>query len=169
MLPKWNAPIGKAPESKNCLRNSCLPSPCPGGLHCTLEYYRLWGSLCHCYFMQIKLFLPLQSTFPYKSLSVFAVLILISMTLIILSLYTLQGESFNRQRLWSCSHCDQTTRTVERTNLFIRSFQVVGTQCHFLACIQVFPASPHALVPGRLFLWYQLNFKVQPMEQGVII
>lgn len=90
MLSKWNAPIGKAPESKNCLRNSCLPSLCPGGLHRTLEYYRLWGAPSHCYFMQMKLFLPLQSTSPYKSWSVFAVFILISMALIILSFYTLQ-------------------------------------------------------------------------------
>lgn len=28
----------KGPKSKNGLRNSCLPCPCPGDLHCALEY-----------------------------------------------------------------------------------------------------------------------------------
>lgn len=161
LLPEWNAPLGKVARVKLFEKQLFAIS-------------LLWRFALHIiilktlenpisfFFYAYEIVLALARNLRIVQALLFLLSSCLYQRLVSLS-YSLStsGKTFSRQGLWSCSHCDQATRTIWHADLFLGSFQVVGIQCHFLVRIQVLTESWHALgVRVRLFLWYQLNIKM---------
>lgn len=170
MLPEWNAPLGKVARVKLFEKQLfAIFLPWRFALHIII--LKTLESPISLFFYAYEIVLALTKNLPIVQALLFLLSSCLYQWLVSLS-YSLStsGKIFSRQGLWSCSHCDQATRTIRHADLFLRSFQVVGIQCHFLVRIQVLTESWHALgVRVRLFLWYQLNIKMEPTIRSVIL
>lgn len=69
-------------------------------------------------------------------------------TLNVLPAFSFQGSPLI-SKSYAVAITDHTIRTTQHASLFIRGFQRVGSQCHFLPLLQILAALKHVLEAGR--------------------